>query len=163
MSEYNRLLHSNKADLWFTGSFLCFSLHDFPVLLEVILLKCNQHSLFCWKCRHRFPCDRHFGRELMQMCKNWVLSVPIDWGWMQKDMKTEPDVLTSQCCSPQPSVQKTDKVSLIAVTHDRWWDTYDNLLAFCYQIILPLSVLLISVMDDNMLQKCLKNNREKIE
>lgn len=142
---------------WFIPMFL------FAWFSSVFLLKCNQHSLFCWKCGHRFPCDRHFGRELMQMCKNWVLSVPIDWGWMQKDMKTEPDVLTSQCCSPQPSVQKTDKVSLIAVTHDRWWDTYDNLLAFCYQIILPLSVLLISVMDDNMLQKCLKNNREKIE
>lgn len=38
--------------------------------------------------------------------QNWVLSVPTNPAWKQKDMNTEPDLLTSQCCPAQPSVQK---------------------------------------------------------
>lgn len=49
--------------------------------------------------------------------QNGVLNVPMNRGWMQNDPNTEPDLLTSHCCPPQASVQKTDKVSRVTVRH----------------------------------------------
>lgn len=88
------------------------------VLLQVVILKFNQRSMFCWEMWLKVPMWLALWQRTDANVQNWVLNVPMNWGWMQKNMNTEPDLLTSQCCPPQPSVQKTDKVSVITVRHD---------------------------------------------
>lgn len=68
--------------------------------------------------------------------QNWVLNVPVNWGWMQKDTNTESDLLTFHYCPPQLSNQKTDEIPLITIS---WLYTLIYCL-FCFSIALKSQV-----------------------